>query len=409
MIFWILVTMLLAGSILYVAASARRSRHEPGESAASIYAGRSDELASDLAAGTLDAAQLDAVTSELARNALHELPAATAPAAAGAVGRRGAFVLLTALLPLIAVPLYFELGTPALINPAAPTAPANEHMTMGQMVEQLQQRIDSNPDDPEARLWMARVMMATEQYGQAVDQYAKVVSLVGDKPEVLVQYADALAMLNGGRMAGRPLELVERALTAEPNHITALWLAGLAAQEAADIPKARSYLQRARAASLAAHQPTDELDTQLAALDGAPAPATADAAPVVESAATPPPAAAAGSPSFAVQIAVDPALSGKFGDDAMLFVVARMPTGMPMPLAVQRLPARGFPLTVTLDDSMAMAPTAKLSSATEVEIIARISLAGQPIAASGDLQGRVGPLPVNGAAEVSVLINEVVP
>ncbi len=36
---------------------------------------------------------------------------------------------------------------------------------MAQMVEELQKRIDGNPDDPEARLWMARVMMATEPKG----------------------------------------------------------------------------------------------------------------------------------------------------------------------------------------------------------------------------------------------------
>ena len=279
-------------------------------------------------------------------------------------------------------------------------------LSMAQMVEQLQKRIDSNPDDPEARLWMARVMMATDQYGQAVDQYAKVVTLVGDRPDVLVQYADALAMLNGGRMDGRPLELVERALAAEPNHITALWLAGLAAQEADDIPKARDYLQRARAASIAAHQPTEELDAQLAALDGKPAatvatPAATDAGE--------PAMPVAGGPSIAVQITIDPALADKYGKDATLFVVAKLPAGMPMPLAVQRLPAASFPLTVTLDDSMAMAPTAKLSTATEVEIIARISHSGQAIAASGDLQGRAGPVPVNGASEVAVVINETVP
>jgi len=403
MTFWILVTLLLVGSILYVAASARRARRDVGESAAGIYAERTHELTADLEAGLLDAAQAEAMTVELARSALHELPAAP-PVMAVANGRRFAFVLLTALLPLIAVPLYFTLGSPALINPAAPTTvAANEQMTMAQMVTQLQKRIDSNPDDPEARMWMARVMMATDQYGQAVDQYAKVVTLVGDRPDVLVQYADALAMLNGGRMDGRPLELVERALAAEPKHITALWLAGLAAQEAANIPQARDYLQRARAASVAAHQPTEELDTQLAALDGKPA-AEAAAPPAAEDG-----PATAGGPSIAVQISIDPALADKYGKDATLFVVAKLPAGMPMPLAVQRLPAASLPLTVTLDDSMAMAPTAKLSTATEVEIIARISHSGQAIAASGDLQGRAGPVPVNGAREVAVVINETVP
>ncbi len=390
--FWILVTALLAAIILYVAASARRARLRLDVTTPeAVYAQRSAELAGDVASGQLDAAQADAVATELARQALREAP--PAPSLKSPQGRRGAFLALTALLPLIAVPLYFVLGSPTLLDP--PAATAGEHMSMQEMVDGLQKRIDTQPDDPEARLWMARVMMATEQYGQAVDQYVKVLELVGDQPDVLVQYADALAMLNGGTMAGKPLELVERALQAEPNHLTALWLAGLAAQEAKDLPKARALLQRARAAAEAAHQPTDDLDAQLTALDGEPAPAAA--AHVHEG------------PRIDVAVAVAPELATQIGEGATLFVLAKKTAGMAMPLAVQRLPAQGFPLTVTLDDSLAMSPAATLSTADEVEVIARISRSGQAIAASGDLEGRIGPVTVDGTQQVGITIDRVLP
>lgn len=409
MSFWILVSVLLAGTVLYVSVSARRARlRAEGTSAAAHYAERAEELAGDVAAGTIDAAQADALSAEIARHALREAP--DAPMLKAPQGRRSAIVLLSALLPLIAIPLYLSLGSPGLLDPAVTQAAsnANEHMSMSQMVDQLQRRIDANPDDPEARMWMARVMMATEQYGQAVDQYEKVLAIVGDQPDVLVQYADALAMLNGGRMAGKPVELVERALAADPKHIMALWLAGLAAQEAGDVPKARSLLRRARAASLAAHQPTDELDAQLAALDGKAPPASATSTTPPASA-PPTPDAAADGPRIEVAVAVAPALVAQVGADATLFVVAKMTAGMPMPLAVQRVPAKDLPLTVTLDDSLAMAPTATLSSASEVEIIARISRSGQAIAASGDLEGRISPVAVGGTQRVTVTIDRVVP
>lgn len=408
MTFWIITTVLLAGTILYVAASARRMRATPDESAQAIYARRTQEMARDLDHGTLAAAQADAVAEELARGALHELPSA-APSPLSSRARRAAFVTLCVLLPAIALPLYLVVGSPDMLNPAPPGTAPHERMSMAQMVEQLQQRIDQNPEDPEARMWMARVMMATEQYGQAVDQYAAVLKITGDRADVLVQYADALAMMNGGRMAGRPLELVERALVAEPGHITALWLAGLAAQEANDLPKAREYLQRARAASIEAHQPTDELDQQLAALDGKPAGGEATTAPAASETVPATPPAAVDGASLDVEVALDPALAARIGKDAMLFVLARNPAGMPMPLAVQRLPPTGFPLKIRLDDSMAMSPAAKLSSASEVEVIARISQAGQAMAASGDLEGRAGPVPVGGAREVKIRIDRVLP
>lgn len=401
MIFWTIVTVLLGGTLLYVAVSARRARLRLDlTTPEAVYETRAAELAGDVASGQIDAAQADAVAVELARHALREAPAI--PHLTSPAGRRGAFIVLAMLLPLIAIPLYFRLGSPALLAPGATTAttPDAGHMSTTQMVEALQKRIDANPDDPEARLWMARVMLATEQYGQAVDQYAKVLSLVGDEPDVLVQYADALAMLNGGRMAGKPIELVERALQRAPDHLSALWLAGLAAQEANDLPKARELLVKARAAAEAAHQPTTELDAQIAALDGKPA-AQPDTAP-----ATP---AAADSPRFEVTVAVAPGLASKIGDGAMLFVLAKQPAGMPMPLAVQRLPAQGFPLTVTLDDSQAMTPMANLSTAHEVDVIARISHSGQATAASGDLEGSIGPIVVGGKQTLSITIDRVLP
>lgn len=420
MTFWIIISLLLLAIVLYVAAAARRVRLANGETPEAIYAARSIELAEDLRAGVLDATEAATVTEELARNALHEIPSSAGITAATPGSRRAAFVLLCVIVPAIALPLYLLLGTPGMVHPqSASSPPAGDHLSMQQMVEQLQARIDEAPKDPEARLWMARVLMATEQYAQAVDQYAAVIKLAGEQPDILVQYADALAMMNGGRMAGRPLELVERALAAQPKHLTALWLAGLAAQEAGDLSKARDYLERARSASIETHQPTDELDAQLASLNGdnagvpasaAVAQAEADSGNTAETpSSTPVAAAPAAGPSIAVDITLEPALAAKIDSKAILFVVAKMPSGMPMPLAVKRLPATGFPLTVILDDSLAMAPTATLSSAKEVDIIARISQGGQPIASSGDLQGKVGPVVVGGASKVAVVINEIVP
>ena len=56
-----------------------------------------------------------------------------------------------------------------------------------------------------------------------------------------------------------------------------------------------------------------------------------------------------------------------------LFVIARRPDAGGPPLAVKRLSATDLPMTVTLDDSNAMAPQFKLSSADRWDVIARVS------------------------------------
>jgi cytochrome c-type biogenesis protein CcmH len=79
-----------------------------------------------------------------------------------------------------------------------------------------------------------------------------------------------------------------------------------------------------------------------------------------------------------------------------------------MPLAVKRLSTGDLPVTVTLDDSMAMMPAMRLSAFPEVTVGARISASGQAMPQSGDLEGEVGPVKTVGASgPVHVIIDRV--
>ena len=108
-------------------------------------------------------------------------------------------------------------------------------------------------------------------------------------------------------------------------------------------------------------------------------------------------------------MSLDPALAAKVGPNAMLFILAKRPAGMPMPLAVKRLPASALPVTVVLDDSLAMSPAARLSSADSVDVIARISQTGQAIAASGDLEGKQAGVAVTADGHVEIAIDRLLP
>jgi cytochrome c-type biogenesis protein CcmH len=105
-------------------------------------------------------------------------------------------------------------------------------------------------------------------------------------------------------------------------------------------------------------------------------------------------------------VTLDPALAAQASPDDAVFVFAR-PAGGRMPLAVLRKTVRDLPLSFTLDDSMAMSPAAKLSSATQVTVGARISKSGTAIAQPGDLAGET-PGVAPGATGVAVRIGSVV-
>ncbi|MGW8310900.1 MAG: c-type cytochrome biogenesis protein CcmI/CycH, partial [Thiogranum sp.] len=106
---------------------------------------------------------------------------------------------------------------------------------------------------------------------------------------------------------------------------------------------------------------------------------------------------------------LDPALKDRAAPDDTVFIFAKAVQGPPMPLAVVRKRVSQLPVTVTLDDSLAMSPAMVLSKFAQVTVGARISKSGQAMPSSGDLQGALSPVSTSGDAVNKVTISEVVP
>ena len=79
-----------------------------------------------------------------------------------------------------------------------------------------------------------------------------------------------------------------------------------------------------------------------------------------------------------------------------------------MPLAILRRQASELPLSFSLDDSMAMTPTMKISGFPQVIVEARISKSGQATVQSGDLIGQSAPV-APGAEALRITIDRVQP
>jgi cytochrome c-type biogenesis protein CcmH len=118
--------------------------------------------------------------------------------------------------------------------------------------------------------------------------------------------------------------------------------------------------------------------------------------------------APATSRSIRIAVSMAPEAAQALKEPISLFVLARDPAGGP-PLAVQRLSSSQVPLTVELSERDAMMPTRTLASAQRVEVVARLSRSGTPLAQSGDWFGQADYEFGKDTGTLNIRIDQVVP
>ena len=102
------------------------------------------------------------------------------------------------------------------------------------MVDGLAEKLKNNPDDAQGWLMLGRSYKFQQQYPKAVDAFANAYRLLGDQAEVMLLYADAIAYASDKNLAGKPTELIFKALALEPDNMNALWLGGMAKAQQGD-------------------------------------------------------------------------------------------------------------------------------------------------------------------------------
>jgi cytochrome c-type biogenesis protein CcmH len=107
-------------------------------------------------------------------------------------------------------------------------------------------------------------------------------------------------------------------------------------------------------------------------------------------------------------VSAAPDIAARIGAGDTLFIFARAEGGPRMPLAIVRASAQKLPTAFTLDDSQAMSPATRLSSAEAVRIEARVSRSGNAAPQPGDLVGTSGVVKP-GARDVKIVLDKVLP
>lgn len=268
--------------------------------------------------------------------------------------------------------LYLAIGTPAALDPAS-RAPRDP---LAAAIAELETRLATRPDAEGWRL-LARSYAARQQHDRARDAYSRAVALAPADPGLLTEAAEARALARSDRRFDpQAVAWLEAALQRDPAQQRARWFLGIAQRQAGRDAQAvatwtplLAQVDARTAASLRAQIDAARQAAGLPALPATPAPAGRDET----------------TSGLRVTVTLAPALRDGLPASARVYVIARMPDGPPMPVAVEVLDPSALPATVVLDDGDSPMPTRTLSQAGTVEVLARLSRTGTANTQPGDV------------------------
>lgn len=311
-----------------------------------------------------------------------------------AAGRRAPFMVMVVAVGVAGSALYYLVGTP---EAAAPIARTGEPASLREGVVELERALERDPQRADGWALLGRSQQALGNLAEANRAFARAVQLAPDEPELLVEAAETRAQADPAKQFDdTALQWLRHAQRLAPGSERAGWLIGIAQRQRGQDAEAaatwEALLPRLDPGAATALREQIAIAREKAGLPAAAAPSAA--------------ATAAPAPALTVTVALDPAFAARarLRDDASIFVIARIPGGPPMPVAVEKHRLADLPLRVTLDDADSPMPTQPLSALNEVEVFARLSASGQANRQEGDIDSPAVRVSLPHAEPVPLLI-----
>lgn len=430
--FWIYTAGLTLLAMAFIVLPLLRARYKTGISAdelnLSVFKQQLAELDSDLEAGILDQARYDAAKKDLEKELLADVSGEQSDSSVAPSKGTRTMALSALLVPLVALLFYQLLGSPEIIQRLAEQPTSGETQSaqaqtsgtdnlppMQELVARLAAKLEQEPNNQQGWVMLGRSYMTLKQYPKAMKAYERALQLDGENISTLLAYAEAIAAIAGNNFTGKAAPLVEKAYSLEPENPNVLWISGILAYQQGNYQVALDHWERLQ--TLLPPQ-SNELESVTSAIDDArkqlglapsepPLPNIAQGRALSDDSAGGDSAGTENSTGVEVKVSLSPEMAQKASPDDLVFIYAKAVSGPPMPLAAARKRVSDLPLTIRLDDSMAMMPQMKISGFQQVAVGARVSLSGSPTAQSGDLEGEVRPVVPGQSEPVDVVIGSV--
>ncbi|MFZ9585676.1 MAG: c-type cytochrome biogenesis protein CcmI [Pseudohongiellaceae bacterium] len=352
-----------------------------------VFEQRVAELAREVQDGVIAAEDHERMLSELQRTFLADMQALDIAEAQPRVSRTSATWVgwaLALVVPLLDLGVYRQQGSaedlqlPTLVAAVGAAADESAQRTaLDDLTSFLQQRFVRRPEDLQNGYMLGTLLLSLERYPEAIATFEQMLAAMEPTPDratVLGQLAQARYLAADSVITPEVKAVMDAALVLNPNEQAVMSLSAIDAFLRQDFPAALQFWRRQLADLTPGSADAEELRQRIA---------------MVEASLPPEQAAVAAGPSIEVVVDVAPELLARVTPDMRLFVFARSPA-MPMPIVAQNLAVPAFPFTLKLDNSMSMAG-AQLEQVPELVIGARLSVSGQAIGQSGDLESLSAP------------------
>ena len=384
----ILVLILVLRPLFFPAKESATSRRQMN---AAIYREELDKLEADRLAGVVDGDSYEQTHAEMRQRLSQDTDEADDLAILGSPKKT--IIGICLFVSLLSAGFYFYLGDASRIAEKG----AENSMTqesVEKMVTEFAVRMEKEPDNLKGWAMLARSYRILGRNAEAEKAYARAGSFVDTDPQLLADYADTLAANANGNFAGKPQQLINKALTLDPNNLLALWLYGTSAFNV------QNYKAAVRAwEKLAKQLPAESDEARAITASIAEARSKGGLAPAS--------APAISNQGVSGQVDIAPELKSKIKAGDVLMVIARKP-GERMPVAVLKTAVTAFPANFVLNDALAMSPNALISQLPEVSVEVRISKAGMAMPESGDLISTTQTIKV-GTTNARLMIGQIRP
>jgi cytochrome c-type biogenesis protein CcmH len=237
MTLWLVFSLMTAAAIFAVLWPLGRRKPLRRGSDIAVYRDQLDEIVRDRSAGLIGEAEAEAARVEVSRRLIAAADAAAAetpaPEAPARWRRRATAIAALILLPAGAVLLYLMLGSPQL--PGEPLAARlntpNENHAIENLIAQVENHVERNPDDGRAWEVLAPVYMRLSRYDDAVRAWRNAIRLNGSSASREADLGEALVFAANGVVTAEAKSQFDRAFALDAQDVMANFYLGMAADQ----------------------------------------------------------------------------------------------------------------------------------------------------------------------------------